>query len=185
MTISMLSNFYRRYSVPLLWAIAFSFPYFTYYAETIKTNNDLETWLPKDTPARMAYEDFKKEFGVEEVIVVGLNNSTSDDRLIEAIAGRLDHARGIEKCWTPERLKSFMERMGVSDEVAEKRLNGLTQMEGGGVNGNYCRTLRRWHQKSGGNGQCCQIRTILLPDPRPGCLPDGYSCRRNRTGPSR
>ncbi len=135
MTISMLSNFYRRYSVPLLWAIAFSFPYFTYYAETIKTNNDLETWLPKDTPARMAYEDFKTEFGVEEVIVVGLNNSTSDDRLIEAIAGRLDHARGIEKCWTPERLKSFMERMGVSDEVAEKRLNGLTQMEGGELTG--------------------------------------------------
>lgn len=135
MTISMLSNFYRRYSVPLLWAIALSFPYFAYYAETIKTNNDLETWLPKDTPARIAYENFKNEFGVEEVIVVGLKNSSSDERLIEALAGRLDHAHGIAKCWTPARLKAFMQKMGVTEEVAEQRLNGLTQMEGGELTG--------------------------------------------------
>lgn len=131
MTISMLSNFYRRYSVPLLWAIALSFPYFTYYAETIKTNNDLETWLPKDTPARVAYEDFKQQFGVEEVIVVGLKKSASDERLTEALAGRLDNAPGIQKCWTPQRLKTFMQQLGVSPETAEARLNGLTQMKGG------------------------------------------------------
>lgn len=135
MTISMLSNLYRRYSVPLLWAIAISFPYFAYYAETIRSNNDLETWLPKDTPARLAYEDFKREFGVEELIVIGLKPNASEARLVEALAGRLDTAYGIQKCWTPERLKGFMTQMGVEEETAQARLNGLIQKEGGELTG--------------------------------------------------
>ncbi|MFO1021706.1 MAG: MMPL family transporter [Planctomycetales bacterium] len=131
MTVSLLSNLYRRYSVPLLWAIALSFPYFAYKAETIRCNNDIETWLPREAPARAAYEQFKKDFGVEEVIVIGVDSNSANDKLIEALASRLDHLPGLRKCWTPARLQGVMKQLGVSKEMADTRLTGLTAMPGG------------------------------------------------------
>ena len=35
----------------------------------------LETWLPRNTDVRQAYEEFKEDFGGEEVIVIGLKNA--------------------------------------------------------------------------------------------------------------
>ena len=34
----------------ILWAAALSFPYLTYEAQSIPCNNDIETWLPQESP---------------------------------------------------------------------------------------------------------------------------------------
>ena len=65
----MISNFYRRYSRLILGMVLLSFGPLWFFAESIKSNNDIETWLPQNTDVRKAYEEFKQDFGAEEVIV--------------------------------------------------------------------------------------------------------------------
>lgn len=123
----MISHFYRKYSSLILWSVVLSFPVLLYIAEKIPSNNDIETWLPRNTPVRMEYEEFKKDFGAEEVIVIGLSRHDADARQIEALAGRLDRLAGIRRCWTPDRMMARMKEFGVDDVEANQRLNGLLQ----------------------------------------------------------
>jgi len=127
----MLSNFYKKYSVHLLCALAISFPFLTIAANSIPSNNDIETWLPKDSPVRATYEQFKRDFGVEEVIVLGIDRQAADDQLIESLATRLDQLPGIRQCWTPARMQQVMTDLGVSPEEAARRLEGLVMSESG------------------------------------------------------
>ena len=73
----MLSRFYKRFSVLILWVVALSFPYLVYEAQSIPCNNDIETWLPRESPVRATYEQFKRDFGVEETILIGVERQTS------------------------------------------------------------------------------------------------------------
>jgi len=131
----MLSSFYQRYSLPLLAAVMLSFPVLFWHAEHIHSNNDQETWLPRETPVRAAYERFKRDFGVEEVIIIGFKGETRDARLFESLAKRLERIPGIRQCWTPERFMNIMKDFGVEDAEAAFRLQGLVLSESGTTSG--------------------------------------------------
>lgn len=122
----MLSRFYKRYSTAILWLVALSFPYLLMQAESVPCNNDVETWLPQDSPVRAKYEQFKRDFGVEEVILIGVERAAADDELVESICGRLDRLPGVQRCWSPARMQAVMTEMGLSGEEARTRLEGLT-----------------------------------------------------------
>lgn len=131
----MLSRFYKRFSRVILWGVALSFPWLSMEAMSVPSNNDIETWLPQQSPVRAAYEQFKRDFGVEEVVLIGVERAAADDELIEAICGRLDRLPGVRKCWSPGRLGQVMGELGVTGEQARERLTGLTCSEGGQLQG--------------------------------------------------
>ncbi len=121
----MLSRFYKRFSRLILWVVALSFPYLVYEAQSIPSNNDIETWLPRESVVRSAYEQFKRDFGVEETILIGIERRLADDELIEAVCGRIERLPGVRRCMSPERLRSVMSETGVSQDAAQNRLKGL------------------------------------------------------------
>lgn len=131
----MISFFYRRYSRLILGAIVLSFPLLWFLAERIPSNNNIETWLPRNTDVRRTYEEFKQDFGAEEVIVIGLSRTEATPELIEALAGRLDRLSGIRRCWTPRRMIERMREFGVPEDEADRRLNGLLQSPDGDLIG--------------------------------------------------
>jgi predicted RND superfamily exporter protein len=131
----MLSRFYKRFSGVILWMVALSFPYLVIQADSVPANNDVETWLPQDSPVRATYEQFKRDFGVEEVILIGVERSAADDALIDSVCGRLDRLPGVRCCWSPARMQSVMAEMGVSEAEAKARLEGLTISKGGSLVG--------------------------------------------------
>lgn len=121
----MLSRFYKRFSSVILWAVALSFPYLFYEAQSIPCNNDIETWLPRESPVRSTYEQFKRDFGVEETILIGVERKVADDSLIEAVCGRIERLPGVRRCMSPQRLEAVMSETGVSPDEARQRLTGL------------------------------------------------------------
>ena len=131
----MISNFYRRYSVAILWLVGLSFPWLWHQAEQMPSNNDIETWLPRETPVRLLYEEFKQDFGAEEVLVVGLPRDTTTPKLVEAFAARMERLKGIRLCWTPDRMTARMREFGVAEEVARERLDGLLTSKSGDLIG--------------------------------------------------
>lgn len=131
----MISYFYQRYSRWILWGVVLSFPFIWYQSESIRSNNDIETWLPQDTDVRQAYEDFKADFGGEELIVIGVRQSAADEKLMEALAGRLERLPGIRSCWTPQRMTARMEEFGVTAEDARARITGLMIPAAGSMQG--------------------------------------------------
>ncbi len=121
----MLSRFYKRFSVIILWGVALSFPWLVYEANSIRSNNDIETWLPRESLVRATYEQFKRDFGVEETILIGIERQVAGDDLIEAVCGRIERLPGVRRCMSPQRLQAVMSETGVSDEEARTRLKGL------------------------------------------------------------
>ena len=127
----MISYFYRRYSRLILLVVGLSFPLLYRVAESIPSNNDIETWLPQDTDVRRTYEEFKQDFGAEEVIVIGLPKSAATPEVVESFAGRLDRLPGIRQCWTPARMVDRMREFGVAEDEANRRITGLLQSQTG------------------------------------------------------
>ena len=68
---------------------ALSLPFLVFKAQTLPGNNDIETWLPEDSLVRANYERFKEDFGVEELIIVGLATDVADEQLVESVSRRL------------------------------------------------------------------------------------------------
>ncbi len=131
----MISNFYRRYSRLILGMVLLSFGPLWFFAESIKSNNDIETWLPQNTDVRKAYEEFKQDFGAEEVIVVGLPADEVTPDMVESLAGRLDRLSGVRRCWTPARMMERMIEFGVAEDEASRRISGLLKAPTGGLVG--------------------------------------------------
>ncbi len=131
----MISHFYQRYSAYILWGVALTFPLVWYQSESIRSNNDIETWLPRNTDVRQSYEDFKADFGGEEVIVIGVREAAGDPALLEALAGRLERQPGVRQCWTPDRMQRRMEQFGVPADEARQRLTGLLVSQANGMQG--------------------------------------------------
>ncbi len=48
----MVSYLYRRHGRLLLLVVGLTFPFFYLQASSIRSNNDIETWLPRDTAVR-------------------------------------------------------------------------------------------------------------------------------------
>ena len=101
----------------------------------MRSNNDIETWLPRETPVRLLYEEFKQDFGAEEIIVVGLPRESADPALVEAFAGRMERLKGIRLCWTPDRMTARMREFGVEEQAARDRLDGLLTSKSGDLIG--------------------------------------------------
>jgi predicted RND superfamily exporter protein len=74
---------------------------------------------------RAAYERFKHDFGVEEIVLIGLERAVADDALVDSICGRLDRLPGVRRCWSPRRLQAVMAEMGVTENESRDRLRGL------------------------------------------------------------
>jgi predicted RND superfamily exporter protein len=121
----MLSRFYERYSGVILWAVTLSFPFLVYEARTLRCNNDIETWLPRESAVRATYEQFKRDFGVEETILIGVERALAGDDLIEAVCGRIDRLPGVRRCFSPQRLQAVMQETGVAADESARRLQGL------------------------------------------------------------
>ena len=127
----MLSRFYQKQSRTILWVVALSFPFLVMQTESLPTNNDIETWLPGESDVRVTYEEFKEQFGGEEIILIGLEVSAIDERLVEAVCRRIERLTGIRRCWSPGRLRAVMADLGVSYKVIDRRLHRLAVSEDG------------------------------------------------------
>ena len=131
----MLSKFYSRYSRPLLLLMVVSFPYLYWKAHSERSNNNVETWLPEETLVRQNYEQFKKDFGIEEVVLLGLQTATVDEPLIEALAARFESLDGVRECLTATRVTERMKELGVEGAEAEQRVTGLLRSDQGNLTG--------------------------------------------------
>ena len=121
----MISQFYGRYSKTLLWMAALSLPFLMRLADSLPTNNNVETWLPGNSEVRRTYNAFKRDFGAEEVILIGVAETAADDRVIEAVCRRIDELPGTRQCLSPARLQSVMQSFGVTPEQGDARLSGF------------------------------------------------------------
>jgi len=121
----MISSFYKKYSRHLIWGVFCSLPILTFLAELLPSNNDIETWLPKDSDVRIVYDRFKAEFGAEEVILVAVQEGLDQPSLIEATASRIETLPTVRQCWTPDRLKEILIEFQVEKEEVNRRLDGL------------------------------------------------------------
>lgn len=131
----MLSRFYKKHSVAILCLVALSFPYLFIQSHAVRQNNNIETWLPKASPVRLQYEQFKREFGVEELVLIGVDLEKIEPARIEVLCSRLDRLSGIRKCWSPDRMQAAMGDMGVSSEESRQRLKGLALSQNGKMGG--------------------------------------------------
>src|SRR5947208_14701268 len=117
----MLSRFYKRFSGVILWAVALSFPYLYYEAQSIPCNNDIETWLPRESPVRATYEQFKRDFGVEETILIGIERRFAADDLIEAVGGRIERLPPDRRSLSTQRLQRATAHTGGSADASRRR----------------------------------------------------------------
>ncbi|MBI3863564.1 MAG: MMPL family transporter, partial [Planctomycetia bacterium] len=78
-----------------------------------------------ESAVRSKYEQFKRDFGVEETILIGIERKLADDQLIEAVCGRIERLPGVRRCMSPERLQTVMTETGVPIDDAKNRLKGL------------------------------------------------------------
>lgn len=120
-----MSQYYRQFGRHLAVLVLVALPFLTREADSLPSNNDIETWLPVQSETRDEYEDFKTLFGGEEVILVGVPNQLAEPQLIEAVASRIEKLSGIHSCWSPDRFLKIMGELGVSEETARERLTGL------------------------------------------------------------
>lgn len=124
----MLGRFYRHFGVRIVILLGISLPIFVLLSLQVKSDNDLERWMPQSSPARQEYEVFKKEFGVEEFVLIAfdLHSPTAPDaRLIEALCRRLERLPDIRCCWSADRLRAQMKQLSVEEDVAEDRLRRM------------------------------------------------------------
>ncbi|WP_278468492.1 efflux RND transporter permease subunit [Gimesia maris] len=121
----MISSFYNKYSRQLIWGVFCTLPILTFLAELLPSNNDIETWLPKDSDVRIVYDRFKAEFGAEEVVLVAVQEGLDRPLLVEATASRIESLPTVRQCWTPQRLKSILHEFKVEPAEIDNRLNGL------------------------------------------------------------
>jgi len=121
----MIQNFYQKYSKVIFWATLLSFPFLLIQARSLPTNNDVETWLPGESDVRTTYNDFKRDFGAEEIILIALPSEISEPKLVESLCSRLERIDGVQSCWSPERFKKAMQQLDVSTDESDRRLRGF------------------------------------------------------------
>lgn len=126
-----MADFYKHHSRKLLWFMLLTFPWLYFEAASIPTNNDIEAWLPDNHTIRADYDQFKLDFGAEELLLIGLPSSTESTGMSAAVAARLERLPGISECWGPSYLQSTMAEFGVSPEEIQTRLRGLSRSNDG------------------------------------------------------
>lgn len=127
----MASLFYKTHGRTILWAAAITFPLLSMQATSIKSNNDIETWLPRNAEIRKTFDEFKRDFGADETVLVAFPTSKAKPRLVDAVAARLQSLDGVAHCWTADRLRTVMRELGVPDAEIDQRLRGFLISEDG------------------------------------------------------
>ena len=121
----MFSRFYENHSKTLLWIVVATFPILMVVAESLESDNDIETWLPETAPVRVSYDSFKERFGNEELIIIGLKGHDSAEPIVESVRGRMERLEGIRQCWSPESFREVMSELDVPDTEIDRRLDRL------------------------------------------------------------
>jgi uncharacterized protein len=121
----MVSSFYQAHGRTLLWGVAITFPLLALQADSIPSNNDIETWLPRDAAVRTTYEQFKRDFGADETVLIAVPSRLAEPKLISAVAERLNALPGVRHCWTKENVRDAMRDMKVSPAEMDRRLTGF------------------------------------------------------------
>jgi len=127
----MISLFYKTHGKTLLWTVVLTFPFLLVHGNTLPSNNDIETWLPRDAEIRRTFEQFKRDFGPDETVLIAFPAERSDTELTQALATRLEALDGVRRCWSASRLRKAMRALEVREEEIERRLKGLVVSEDG------------------------------------------------------
>lgn len=126
---SMVTDFYRRYSRTLLLLCLLALPLFTILGELVPSNNNVETWLPRNSEIRTQYDQFCHTFGADETILVAFKKPFPSPDKIEALAGRIEGLQSIEACWTRQQILDSMLNNDVQENIARQRLVNLMSTE--------------------------------------------------------
>ena len=124
----MLNRFYLSHSKQIVVLLLLSQPFLVWLMLAIPSNNDIETWMPQTSAARLQYEEYKRQFGVEEFILVAFDTAKEGaptDAQIESLCGRLERVPGIRRVTSPDRMKSIMRELEIPQESIEERMKGL------------------------------------------------------------
>jgi predicted RND superfamily exporter protein len=83
----------------------------------------------------MRYEEFKRTFGVEEFILIAIDDAAADTRMIESLCVRLERLPEVRRCWSADRMRTVMSDLGVPDDEVDARLTGLMRNADGSLTG--------------------------------------------------
>ena len=118
----MVSEFYRRHSLTLLLTCLAALPILTILGEQIPSNNNIETWLPRESNVRQTYDEFRRTFGADETILIAFEKPFPTPERITALASRVQSLSGTKACWTRQQVLDVMSANDVTSETAEQRL---------------------------------------------------------------
>jgi uncharacterized protein len=122
-----------------LWVVvgmAFLIPISLWSLRSIRMENEVQHWIPKDNPDYLVVEWYRRHFPLDEVLLFTWEGSCLDDprvdRLVQKIRGTTDangkHRGGsklIEKVRTPHELITQMRKHKVSRDEALQHLEGV------------------------------------------------------------
>ncbi|MEO2017954.1 MAG: MMPL family transporter [Fuerstiella sp.] len=121
----MVSDFYKRQSLPLLLCCLIVLPILTFLGEQVSSNNDIETWLPRNCEIRDNYDDFCDTFGRDETILIAFEKPFPEAARLQAASDRLTGLPGVSVCWTRRRVVESMLSNHVQPNIANDRLVNL------------------------------------------------------------
>ena len=121
----------RRHALWVLLAGAACLPAFAVLAAGLPVDNDVDAWLPAGDPHRRAYAEFRRTFGSEEAVLVGLP-ADADPAAVESLRRRLDRSPRLRHACSPASTGALMEEFGVAPDDAAARQTGLLRAPGGG-----------------------------------------------------
>lgn len=122
-----------------LWVVVgmvFLIPICLWSLVSMKMENEVHDWIPKDNPDYKVVEWYRRHFPLDEVVLFTWEGSSLEDprteRLVHKIRGTID-AKGkfrggskfIDRVCSPHDLISRMRKNKISREVAVERLEGV------------------------------------------------------------
>ncbi len=122
-----------------LWVVVgmvFLIPICLWSLVSMKMENEVHDWIPKDNPDYKVVEWYRRHFPLDEVVLFTWEGSSLDDpraeRLVQTIRGAVDangkHRGGskfIERVCSPHDLLARMRKNKISREEAVERLEGV------------------------------------------------------------
>ena len=121
----MVSDFYRRQSIALLLCCLVVLPVLTFLGNQVSSNNDIETWLPRNSEIRDNYDSFCDTFGRDETILIAFEKPFPEPARLQAASDRLTGLPGVSVCWTRRRIVESMLSNQVQRATANDRLVNL------------------------------------------------------------
>lgn len=121
----MVSDFYRRHAKTILMVCVAALPVLTICGEQIVSNNDIETWLPRNSTVRNDYDQFCRTFGADETILIAFERPFPKQDVLTAASQRIAGLEGIAACWTRQQLLDAMLSNDVGEQTARERLINL------------------------------------------------------------